>query len=93
MLADGTDSGRSVLPEEVAESLKNVEVFVNDIEVILRPFFEKNTLSEYYTKLTPLETARLNLLISFALNTLFFGMLSSNYCVVSQCSFFENPRS
>jgi hypothetical protein len=72
---EGTDSNsKSVLPEEVDDSLKNVETYVTAIEDILRPFFEKNTLSEYYTKLTPLETARLNLLISFALNTLFFGM-------------------
>jgi hypothetical protein len=63
------------LPEEVVNTLDGLANYVNEIEGILSPFFEKQDLDEYYSKLSPLEVSRLNILMCFAMNTLFYGII------------------
>lgn len=62
------------LPDDVAETIQQLEHQIGDIEQMLEPLLNSN-LDEIHARLTPLESAKLNVATAFTLNALFYSMI------------------
>jgi exosome complex protein LRP1 len=74
-----TTTKENIVPDlEVNEAVLSLEECITSLEQHLAPFFE-TPLDDITAKLTPLEVAKLNILLAYSLNTLFYGKIL-NYC-------------
>ncbi|KAF2071225.1 hypothetical protein CYY_007459 [Polysphondylium violaceum] len=65
-----------VLPSDIQQDITNFENILDKLEGQLDPFF-KVSLKEHQEKLTPVESAKLNITVAYALNSLFFMYLQT----------------
>eukprot|EP01102_Stenamoeba_stenopodia_P003330 TRINITY_DN13284_c0_g1_i1.p1 TRINITY_DN13284_c0_g1~~TRINITY_DN13284_c0_g1_i1.p1 ORF type:complete len:222 (-),score=63.47 TRINITY_DN13284_c0_g1_i1:45-710(-) len=70
------DDDLSVLPPEVQETIARFDVAFKKVEELLAPFFSESWKS-IVSRLTPFEAAKLNVAISYAINTLFYLLLKT----------------
>lgn len=73
-------SGEGTVSSEVQGDMDNLEQTVGKIEKYLEPFF-KTSLKETKNNLSGLEVAKLNIVIAYAINTLFYSINSSPFCL------------
>jgi len=65
-----------VLPNDIQQDITNFENILDKLEGQLDPFF-KVSLKEHQEKLSPVESAKLNITVAYALNSLFFMYLQT----------------
>jgi hypothetical protein len=65
------------LPKEVSKVLKNMDEVITSLEKTFEPFF-KEKLVDITQRLTPLEAAKLNIVMAYAINTLYYCMFTKN---------------
>eukprot|EP01132_Coremiostelium_polycephalum_P008386 gene8386-10301_t len=89
----------SMLPVDIQQDITSFENILDKLETQLEPFF-KISLKEHTEKLSPLESAKLNITIAYALNSLFFtnknlnlGVESSPMSLFVNSSIFDSPSS
>lgn len=71
-------SGKDELPTEVKHAIENFDEKLSDLESVLAPFLsEEKALLQ---RLSPLDTAKMNLTVSYAIATLFACTPSSCPC-------------
>jgi hypothetical protein len=63
------------IPQEVSDAVAAFETNLNGIEAALAPFFAD---PELRSKLPPFESAKANLVMAYATNTLFYSMFDTN---------------
>ncbi|KAM9946739.1 hypothetical protein ACTFIY_002671 [Dictyostelium cf. discoideum] len=66
----------SDLPADIKQDITNFENVLDKLESQLEPFF-KVPLKEHQASLTPIENAKLNITVAYALNSLFFMYLQT----------------
>ncbi|KAN0009883.1 hypothetical protein ACTFIU_007193 [Dictyostelium citrinum] len=66
----------SDLPADIKQDITNFENVLDRLESQLEPFF-KVPLKEHQGSLTPIENAKLNIAVAYALNSLFFMYLQT----------------
>ncbi|EGG19199.1 hypothetical protein DFA_02447 [Cavenderia fasciculata] len=64
------------LPSELEDDINKFEGILDKIEGQLSPFFN-HTLKDHQQHLTPLQSAKLNILVAYSLNSLFFMYLQT----------------
>lgn len=62
-------SGKDDLPVETKHAIENFDYKLNELEAVLEPFL--NDEKSLLPRLSPLDTAKLNLTVSYAIATLF----------------------
>lgn len=75
------------LPSEVQQSLTSFDTTLKGIEVALAPFFAD---PELRSKLPPFEAAKINLVIAYAANTLFYSYVSFRFRVIFVREFYSS---
>ena len=68
--------GDDNVPDEVKKALDNFDKALDNIEKVVKPFV-KNPVKDVIPKLEPLENAKLNVAISYSLNSLFYMYLKT----------------
>ncbi|KAN0030026.1 hypothetical protein ACTA71_008170 [Dictyostelium dimigraforme] len=66
----------SDLPADIKQDITNFENVLDRLELQLEPFF-KVPLKEHQGSLTPIENAKLNITVAYALNSLFYMYLQT----------------
>jgi exosome complex protein LRP1 len=64
------------LPKEITQSLQDLDATITSLEKILEPFFKEN-LADIMQRLSPLEAAKLNICMAYAVNTLYYLFLKT----------------
>jgi len=64
------------MPEQLKESIYQLEEQISNLENILNPFFQHD-LKDLQSKLSPLDCAKLNTIIAYSVNTLFYMYLKT----------------